>query len=202
MFVSNVMHFVELFFTVLVIVCGLCAVWMLHMLLHQRVVLVVVSPTRPMGIKVPQVCLETSSGGPFNLPPWTGPKGVRVALPTNSKRSVAPKNTSKNVWLWQFWVILIISCSCARTKTKTSSLVSSSWNTACQTNQSLWYSRIIRAWFVCHRHYPERTKTFVLGFVFVLAVGTRTASEKKLVVNHGQIWFVHLKIEKGPYIYI
>ena len=174
------MHFVELSFTVLVIVCGLCAVWMLHMLLHQRVVLVVLSPTRPMGIKVPQVCLETS-GSPFNLPPWTGPKGVRVALPTNSKRSVAPKNTSKNVWLWQLWVILIISCSCARTKTKMktkiNSLVSSSWNTAWQTNQSLWYTWAIRAWFVCHRYYPERSKTFVLRFVFVLAVGTRTASE-------------------------
>ena len=26
---------------------------------------------------------------------------------------------------------------------------------------------ILRAWFVRHRHYLERTKTFVLGFVFV-----------------------------------
>ena len=28
---------------------------------------------------------------------------------------------------------------------------------------------ILRAWFVRHRNYLERTKTFVLGFVFVLA---------------------------------
>ena len=28
---------------------------------------------------------------------------------------------------------------------------------------------ILRAWFVCHRHYLDRSKTFVLGSVFVLA---------------------------------
>ena len=31
------------------------------------------------------------------------------------------------------------------------------------------------AWFVCHRHYVERTKTFVLGFVFVLVLAHEQA---------------------------
>ena len=40
---------------------------------------------------------------------------------------------------------------------------------------------ILRAWFVCHRHYLERTKTFVLGFVFIF------------VLTHGQA-IVFLKL--------
>ena len=34
---------------------------------------------------------------------------------------------------------------------------------------------ILRAWFVCHRHYLERTKTFVLGFVFVFVLAHEQA---------------------------
>ena len=30
------------------------------------------------------------------------------------------------------------------------------------------HEQAIRAWFVPHRYYPERTKTLVFGFVFVL----------------------------------
>ena len=43
------------------------------------------------------------------------------------------------------------------------------WN-LCMTNEPILQCIIVlRAWFVCHRLYPERTKNFVLGFVFVLA---------------------------------
>ena len=43
------------------------------------------------------------------------------------------------------------------------------WN-LCMTNEPILQSIILlRAWFVRHRLYPERTKTFVYGFVFALA---------------------------------
>ena len=45
------------------------------------------------------------------------------------------------------------------------------WN-LCMTNELiLQYIIVLRAWFVRHRLYPERTKTFIFGFVliFVLA---------------------------------
>ena len=43
------------------------------------------------------------------------------------------------------------------------------WN-LCMTNEPILRCIIVlRAWFVRHRLYPERTKTFVFGFVFVLA---------------------------------
>ena len=34
---------------------------------------------------------------------------------------------------------------------------------------------IIRAWFVRHRHYLQRMKTFVLGFVFVFVLANEQA---------------------------
>ena len=47
---------------------------------------------------------------------------------------------------------------------------------------------MLRAWFVRHRHCLEQTKTFVFGFVFVLAHEQRTAllqiiSRKKAAAN-------------------
>ena len=43
------------------------------------------------------------------------------------------------------------------------------WN-LCVTNElTLQCIIVLKAWFVRHRLYPERTKTFVFGFVFVLA---------------------------------
>ena len=44
------------------------------------------------------------------------------------------------------------------------------WN-LCVTNEPIfqYIIALLRAWFVRHRFYPERTKTFVCGFVFVLA---------------------------------
>ena len=47
--------------------------------------------------------------------------------------------------------------------------VRSFWN-LCMTNEQILQCIIIlKAWFVRPRLYPERTKNFVLGFVFVLA---------------------------------
>ena len=43
------------------------------------------------------------------------------------------------------------------------------WN-LCMTNEPILQCIIVlRAWFVRHRLNPERTKTFIFGFVFVLA---------------------------------
>ena len=43
------------------------------------------------------------------------------------------------------------------------------WN-LCVTNElTLQCIIVLKAWFVRHRLYPERTNTFVFGFVFVLA---------------------------------
>ena len=40
----------------------------------------------------------------------------------------------------------------------------------CVTNEQILQCIIVlRAWFVRHRLYPEQTKTFVFGFIFVLA---------------------------------
>ena len=44
------------------------------------------------------------------------------------------------------------------------------WN-LCMTNEPILQCIIVlRAWFVRHRLYPERTKTFVFGFVFVFVL--------------------------------
>ena len=67
----------------------------------------------------------------------------------------------------------LIACSSTKTKTKTKVFVRSCmfWNKPLM-NEPIKYVLcyvILRAWFVRHRHYLERTKTFVFGFVFVFA---------------------------------
>ena len=44
------------------------------------------------------------------------------------------------------------------------------WNLCVTNEQILQCIIVIKAWFVRHRLYPERTKTFVLGFVFVFVL--------------------------------
>ena len=48
--------------------------------------------------------------------------------------------------------------------------VRSSWNLCVTNEQILQCIIVLKAWFVRHRLYPERTKTFVLGFVFVFVL--------------------------------
>ena len=73
--------------------------------------------------------------------------------------------------------------------------VRSFWNLCVTNEQILQCIIVLKAWFVRHRLYPERTKTFVLGFVFVFVlaheqpIGTLTAvlypilEEKKYPAN-------------------
>ena len=44
------------------------------------------------------------------------------------------------------------------------------WNLSMTNELILQCIIALRAWFVCHRLYPERTKTFVFGFVFVFVL--------------------------------
>ena len=44
------------------------------------------------------------------------------------------------------------------------------WNLCMMNEPILQCIIVLRAWFVCHRLYPERTKTFVFGFVFVFVL--------------------------------
>ena len=45
------------------------------------------------------------------------------------------------------------------------------WNLSMLTNEPILQSMIVlRAWFIFHRLYPERTKTFIYGFVFVFVL--------------------------------
>ena len=46
--------------------------------------------------------------------------------------------------------------------------VRSFWNLCVMNEQMIQGIIVLKAWFVRHRLYPERTKTFVLGFVFIL----------------------------------
>ena len=48
--------------------------------------------------------------------------------------------------------------------------VRSLWNLCVTNEQILQCIIVLKAWFVRHRLYPERTKTFVLGFVFVFVL--------------------------------
>ena len=73
------------------------------------------------------------------------------------------------------WNFLLIACSSTttktKTKTKTKAFVRSCmfWNKPVTNEPIILCNVILRAWFIRHRHYLGRTKTFVLGFVFVLA---------------------------------
>ena len=65
---------------------------------------------------------------------------------------------------------LVIACSCAKTKTETKikAFVRFGGLYDEQTDPSMYHST--EAWFVRHRLYPEQTKTFVFGFVFIFVL--------------------------------
>ena len=56
------------------------------------------------------------------------------------------------------------------------------WN-LCMTNEPIFQCIIVlRAWFVRHRLYPERTKTFVFAFVFVFVLAHEQPIKLRLLV--------------------
>ena len=58
----------------------------------------------------------------------------------------------------------------------------------CMTNEPILQCIIVlRAWFVCHRLYPERTKTFIFGFVFVFVL----AHEQPISMCEATTWKHH-----------
>ena len=79
------------------------------------------------------------------------------------------------------WGILSIASSSTRTKTKrktkTKAFVRSCmfWNKSVTNEPIILCNVILRAWFVHHRHYLERTKTFVFSFVFVFVLAHEQA---------------------------
>ena len=50
---------------------------------------------------------------------------------------------------------------------------------------------ILRAWFVHHRHYLERTKTFVLGFVFVFVL-----AHEQAIREHSSLTSAHASLSE------
>ena len=54
------------------------------------------------------------------------------------------------------------------------------WN-LCMTNELILQCIVVlMAWFVRHRLYPERTKSFVFGLVFVFVL-----AHEQPIINHG-----------------
>ena len=74
-------------------------------------------------------------------------------------------------------------------KTKTKAFVCSCifWNKPVTNKPIILCNVILRAWFVCHRHYLERTKTFVFVLVFVFVLAHEQAISKVVKWFLGQL---------------
>ena len=108
-------------------------------------------------------CFRQESLGSCNASCQHGSSGVHLFYPSCNEK------------------FQLIACSSTKTKTKsiteTKAFVRSCmfWNKPVTNEPIILCNVILRAWFVRHRHYLERTKTFVLGFVFVFGLAHEQA---------------------------
>jgi len=110
---------------------------------------------------------------------------VRYSLLHLQKKYVAKQN---QVFFLSVSAKVLIACSSTKTKTKTKAKTKAFvcscmfWNKPVTNKPTILCNIILRTWFVCHRHYLEGTKTFLLGFIFVFVLAHEQAINTALEI--------------------
>ena len=135
----------------------------------------------------------------------TGQCYLNIVIPTFSstfKMSICSTMTrflAKNYRMYSSNIASVLTCTmykvliaCSspktKTKTKTKAFVRSCmfWKKPVTNELIILFYVLLRAWFVRQRHYLERTKTFILGFVFFFVL----AHEQAISTSTHPIYYV------------